>query len=138
MKVKLEKSTFGHFMGGYHLNACSHDIDTQANLLTTALLHIFNNFIPFDDVLVKPKDPPWMQRHIKTFYNRYRRAYKDFINKGRPQQLVESINEKKEHFSKIVNEAREKYFHRLGSKLKNSLSGPKAYHSALKKTHGQV
>ena len=132
------RSAINSFDWDTNLNACSHDVDAQANLLTNTLLNIFNNFIPFDDVLVKPKEPPWMQRNIKTYFNRYRRAFKDFISKGRPQHILASINEKKEHFSKIVTEAREKYFHKLGDKLKNSLSGPKAYHSSLKKLMGKT
>jgi hypothetical protein len=120
-----------------NLHACSHDVDLQANLLTNILTNIFTNFIPFEDIIVKPKDPPWMLRHIKTFYNRYRRTYKDFISKGRPPNLEASIKEMKEHYEKIVLDAHSKYLTRLGNKLKNPLSGPKTYHSALKKLMGR-
>ena len=41
------------------------------------------------------------------------------------------------HLSTIVAESHNKYLNRLGAKLKNSSSGPKAYHTALKKLMGQ-
>jgi len=120
-----------------NLNACSHDIEAQSNLLTNLLTNTFTNFIPFTDVIIKPKDPPWMQRHIKTFYNRYRRVYKDFISSGRPHNLAVHIKEMKEHYTKLVLDAHSNYLKRLGNKLKNSSSGPKAYHSSLKKLMGK-
>ena len=59
------------------------------------------------------------------------------MNQGRPLQLANNIKEMKEHYSKIVADSHTKYLTRLGNKLNNFLSGPKAYHTALKKLMGQ-
>ena len=120
-----------------NLDAHSDDVNTQATFLTTTLTNIFHNFIPFKDITVKPKDPPWMQKNIKIFYNKYRRVFRDYMNQGRPLQLANRISEMKKHLSTIVAESHNKYLNRLGAKLKNSSSGPKAYHTALKKLMGQ-
>ena len=75
--------------------ANSHDVNSQATFLTTTLTNIFQNFIPFKDITVKPKDPPWMQKNIKIFYNKYRRVFRDYMNQGRPLQLANRISEMK-------------------------------------------
>ena len=57
----------------------------QVELFNNVLNNIFTNFIPFDDIIVKPKDPPWLTNYIKTFYNKYKKTYRKFIKNGRKQ-----------------------------------------------------
>ena len=102
-----------------NLEARSHDPDIQAIFFINTLTNIFENFIPFDDIIVKP---PWIKKRITLFYNRYRRTFKDYMNQGRPLRLANKIKEMKEHYSKIVADSHTKYLTRLGNKLNNFLS----------------
>ena len=54
------------------LAACQ-NIDMQVELFSNVLNNVFTNFIPFDDIVVKPKDPPWLTNYIKAFYNKYKK-----------------------------------------------------------------
>ena len=74
-----------------------------------------DNFIHFNDVLVKPRDPPWMTKNIKTYHNKYRKTFKIYLNTGRPQSMVSTINDMKQHYTKLISEANKKYFYTLGS-----------------------
>ena len=60
------------------LDACP-NIDMQVELFNSVLNNIFTNFIPFDDIIVKPKDPPWFTKNIKVFYNKYKKTYRNFF-----------------------------------------------------------
>lgn len=119
------------------LNACAHDVNLQVKLYTETVLHVFENYVPFDDSIVNPKEPPWMSKNIKQYYNKYRKAYKNFTSKGRPPDMLSNINEMKEHYTKLIHDANNNYFHKLGSRLKKPNIGPKAYHSALKRLLGE-
>ncbi len=101
------------------------------------LKNIFSNFVPFTDVIVKPREPPWMSRNIKTYYNRYRKVFKQYIDNARPILLKPRVEEMKGHYSNMVSNAIKAYHNSLGAKLSNPAAGPKAYHSALKKLLGQ-
>ena len=46
----------------------------QVELFNSVLNNIFTNFIPFDDIIVKPKYPPLFTKNIKVFYNKYKKT----------------------------------------------------------------
>ena len=87
-------------------------------------------------LLSSRRSVPESKKNIKLFYNRYRRTLDKYINQGRPLRLANNIKEIKEHYSKLFADFHTKYLTRLGNKLNNLLSGPKAYHTALKKHMG--
>ena len=63
-----------------NLLARAHDVKLQVSFLTDVVKNIFSNFVPFSVVIVKPREPPWMSRNIKTYYNRYRKVFKQYID----------------------------------------------------------
>ena len=118
------------------LDACAHDPNLQVKLYTDTILNIFKNFVPFDNVIIKPKEPPWLTRNVRSYYNKYRKAYKNYINRGRPDNLATHISDMREHYAKLVSDAKNKYSLRLGNKLRDPSTGPKTYHSVLKNLMG--
>ena len=117
------------------LDACP-NIDMQVELFNSVLNNIFTNFIPFDDIIVKPKDPPWFTKNIKVFYNKYKKTYRNFFLNGRTQHDKIHLNKMKTEYTKLVEESKENYLKSLGSKLSNPKTGMKAYWSALKRLLG--
>ena len=67
------------------------DPNLQVKLLNDVLRNIFTNFIPNDEKIIKPRDPPWLTKSISHSYRKYLKAYKLFIKKGSPAELRESI-----------------------------------------------
>ena len=48
----------------------------QVKLLNDVLTNIFTNFIPNDERIIKPRDPPWITKSISHSYRKYLEAYK--------------------------------------------------------------
>ena len=76
------------------LDSCL-NIDTQVELFTNVLTNVFTNYIPFDDIIVKPKDPPWFTNNIKSFYNKYKKKYRMYIKNGRNHKDKTELNKMK-------------------------------------------
>ena len=58
------------------------DPEGQVVLFDNVIRNVAENFIPFDDKIIKPRDPPWITKNSKTFYNKYRRQYTKFTKNG--------------------------------------------------------
>jgi len=49
----------------------------SVNYFDEKLLNICKNFIPLEDKMFIPRDPPWITKTFKIFYNNYKRKLKD-------------------------------------------------------------
>ena len=94
----------------------------QVKLLNDVLINIFTNFIPNDEKVIKPRDPPWITKSISHSYRKYLKAYKSFIKKGSPAELRENIEFLKSEHSEMVSDTQNTYLASQGDKL--SKSGP--------------
>ena len=97
------------------------------------LLNISKNFIPFEEKVIRPKDPPWITRASKKFYFNYKRKFKRYVNRGCPQEEKRSLDNLKAEYSNIVLAEKEKYLKNLGDRVSDRATGKKKYWSALKK-----
>ena len=52
------------------------DPNWQAETFTEILLNIMTNFIPNETITVKPRNPPWITKPIKTMLNKQSRLFK--------------------------------------------------------------
>ena len=107
--------------------------DDQVDHFVKVVFNVVQNFIPFDDKLINPKDPPWISNHSKRFYAKYRRKFKKILQNGCRENEKVKIDEMKQEYTSIVEKDKEKYFSSLGSMLSNPSTGPKKYWSILKK-----
>ena len=105
----------------------------QVEILNEVLLNIFSNFIPNEFVTVKPKDVPWITRSIKSMIQKKNRAYKTFMKNGQPDDKVEGIQDLINRTSKTIEDAKHKYFMKIGETLSNSDTGNKRYWSLINK-----
>ncbi len=101
------------------LGALGSDPNLQVKLLTDVLTNIFNNFIPNDERVVKPRDPPWLTNNITHSYRKYKKEYKRFIKNGFPADGSDRIETLKNEHTKLVTDAQEKYLVSQGLKLSN-------------------
>ena len=115
------------------LSNLDHSPDEQVEHLDEVIMNVATNFIPFDDKIFKPKDPPWITNISKLSYRRYRSKFKKFLKNGCPETLKIEIDKLKSDHSSLVEFEKEKYMRSLGEAVSSPQLGPKKYWSAMKK-----
>ena len=103
-------------------------VNEQVELLENTLLNIFRNFIPHESI----KDPPWINKEIKSALRYKNRLHKKYIS-GRTE--VDKINLKNytDFVCDLITTAKESYFINLGKKLNDPKTSPKIYWSIIKR-----
>ena len=105
----------------------------QVEILNEVLLNIISNLIPNEFVTEKPKDVPLITRSIKSMIQKKNLAYKTFMKNGQPNDKVEGIQDLINRTSKTIEDAKHKYFMKIGKTLSNSDTGNKRYRSLINK-----
>ena len=105
----------------------------QVEMLTEILLNIFSNFIPNEVTTVKPQQAPWVTKSIKNFIRKKNRKYKNFVRIGHPNDKQEAINYMISRGSKLIQDAKDRYFKKIGAKLSSPETGIKTYWSLINK-----
>ena len=114
------------------LDLRSADPNLQVEHFTEILNNVISNFIPHDDITIKPNVPPWASKNSSRTYHKYRRAYKSYIRNGCKHEMTQHINNLKENYTSLVENAREKYILSQSQKLSHPGTGTKTYWSILK------
>ena len=114
------------------LNLRSADPNLQFEHFTEILNNVISNFIPHNDITIKPYVPPWASKNSSRTYHKYRRSYKSYIRNGCKPEMTQHINNLKENYSSLVKNAREKYLLRQSQQLSHPGTGTKTYWSILK------
>ncbi len=107
--------------------------DLQVGHMNEILLNIFSNFIPNEIIKVRSRQAPWMTQSIKNFIRKKNKAYKTFIKNGQPEGGLEAITNMISQGSKMIEDAKDKYFSKIGRKLSNPETGRKLYWSHINK-----
>ena len=105
----------------------------QVKVLNEVLLNICSNFIPNELKKIKPHQVQWITPSIKSFLRKKNRAFKSFIRKGQPDDMLEGIQNMIARESKLVEDAKNKYFFNIGRKLSDPSTGTKMYWSLVNK-----
>ena len=108
-------------------------IDDQVALLNKTLLNIFRNFIPHETLKCNYKDPPWMNKEIKSALRKKNRVYKRFICSGRLPEHEAKLQQVTEEVSNLITHSKDTYFKKLGDRLNDPRTGQKTYWSVLKR-----
>ena len=116
------------------LNLRNTNPNLQVEHLTEVLNNVLTNLIPRDDVTIKPTaPPPWASKNISRSYHKYKRSYKSYIRNGCKPEMTHNINDLKENYTSLVENAREEYLTRQSQKFSNPDTGIKTYWSIIKK-----
>ena len=107
------------------------DAETMAEVFTNTLYSLFLNLIPSKVLKINDKDPPWINQGIKTAIKRKHRVYRNFLDRGRKQEDWALVKEARHEASKMIIEAKDKYFRNLGRKLADPNQGSKTYWATL-------
>ena len=110
---------------------CLQDPSRQVTLLNKTILNIISNFIPSEEKVFRPSDPPWFNKNIRYCLKKHNKIYKKYIRNGTlPADKLLWENSKLEVSSAILV-AKEAYLKQQGAKLADPSTSNKAYWKIL-------
>ena len=68
-----------------------------------------SNFIPHETIKVKPRDPPWINKTIKTMLNKQNRIYKNYKKHGYNHTDKIILDEFREKCRLEIERSKERY-----------------------------
>ena len=99
----------------------------QVKLLNEVLLNIYSNFIPNKIKTIRPCQPPWITQTVQNFLRKKSRAYKSFVRNGQPENKLEGIQNMISEGSRMIEDAKQKYFLKAGRTLATPGTSSKTY-----------
>ena len=105
--------------------------NNQVEFLTESILNTLSNFCPNKIVIRRFKDKPWMTNEIKQKLKEKAKVYKKYVKNNFDPGYKQLLDEKIQQTSKLVMDAKERYFRGQGKKLLDPSLGPKKYWSIL-------
>ena len=106
--------------------------DDAVEFFDQTILNIAKNFIPCEQKVFHPKDPPWITTSCKNLYSIYKRKFKRFVRRGCPQAEKPYFDDLKKEYSGLVLAEKEKYLKSLGDAVSDPKTGQRKYWTALK------
>ena len=85
------------------------------------------NFIPNETIKVKPRNPPWITKPIKTMLNKQSRLFKNFKKHGYKTDGKYRLDSYREECKKAIYNSREMYLKQVGINLADPKNSKKAY-----------
>ena len=76
------KNSLTQFDWTNQLSLLKDDPFQQVDLFNQTLLNVANNFIPNNEKVFIPRDPPWFSKSCRTLYRKYHRKFSRYANRG--------------------------------------------------------
>ena len=86
-----------------------------------------SNFIPNEVKRFLHRDPPWIDKHLKTMLNRKNRLYKNFKKHGYKAEDKIRLDAFREECKEAVENKKVNYLRNLGDKLNDPSTSCKSY-----------
>ena len=102
-------------------------------MLTEVIHNVCSNFIPNDLKKIRSCKAPWVTKALKTFIRKKNRLFKSFAKNGQPVERYNEIQNMIFQSSKMVEDAKHKYFSNIEATLAESSSNRKEYWSLITK-----
>ena len=109
-----------------HLNLNT-DPNWQVETFTDIFLNIMSNFIPNETKRIVPRDPPWINKALKTLLNRKNRLFKNYKRHGYKAEDKTRLDAFRIECQKAVATAKISYLTNLGNKLNDHNTSQKSY-----------
>ena len=103
----------------------------QVFLLNKTILNIMRNFIPNEQKTIRPRDPPWLSREIKSRLRKHNKIYKKFKVNGFKEEEKILVDTSKLEINEMILNAKEKFLQNQGAKLADPAMGAKTYWKIL-------
>ena len=109
------------------------DVNQMALVFTDTILDIFSKNIPNKIVKIHDKDAAWITPQVKTAIKRNSRAYCKWNKRGRKPEERTSVIEIQKQTDKIIKQAKNSYYEKLGNSLSDPTTGEKHFWTAFKR-----
>ena len=109
-----------------HLNLNT-DPNWQVKTFTDTLLNIMSNFIPNETKRFIPRNPPWINKPLKTMLNRKNRLFNNYKRHGYNAQDKIRLDAFRIECQQAVETAKLSYLTNLGNKVNNPGTSQKSY-----------
>ena len=103
----------------------------QVSLLNKTILNIMQNFVPNEGKVIRPRDPPWLTKDIKSRLKKHNRLYKKYKSNGFKDEDKISVDTSKAELNSAILDSKEVYLISQGSKLADPTTGSKTYWKIL-------
>ena len=105
----------------------------MTTLFTSTIIEYAKKFIPNKTVTISDKDALWITPPVKQAIKRNKKAYKNWVKRGRISYEKPNVNTIQNETNKIIQDSKEMYIKRHSEKLCDPNSGPKIFWSSYKK-----
>ena len=95
-------------------------------------MSIFKNFIPRKTTTSNDKDPPWMNKQIKTLTAEKKALYERLKRRMLNSKLFDKFDALKAKLQNSINYFEFEYHRKISKKLSNPSTSPKCYWTLLK------
>ena len=109
------------------------NVNEMALVFTDTVLDIFSKNIPNKTITCHDKDAAWITPQVKTAIKRNTRTYSKWNKRGRRPEERAKVIEVQNETSKLITDAKNSYFKKLGNLLSDSSTGEKHFWNAFKK-----
>ena len=99
----------------------------QVALLNKTILHIMSNFVPSTEKTIRPSEPPWFGKTIRSSLKKHNKIYKKFKEKGCPSASKKILDDSKMEISSLILKAKEDYLKQQGARLADPSTSRKTY-----------
>ena len=117
--VRLLRRSIQNFDWINHFRTNS-DPNWQAESFTEILLNIISNFVTYNIVKIKPKEPPWITIHLKSMLKKQNRLYRNYKRHGFKSDDKIRVDQYNNECKTAVDHAKQSYLNKLGDKLSDA------------------
>ena len=107
-------------------------IDEKVSIFNKTIKNILSNYIPHETITIDDRDPPWINKTVKTLIEKKSKAYQLYKQNKQNIALFEKLQSLQIQLNDLIEHRKQSYYSRLVDKLRDKKTSPKAYWSLLK------
>ena len=93
------------------------DVNKQVSVFNETIMNIFENFIPHETITCNDKDPPWMNKQIKTLIAEKNALYKHLKGRMVNSKLLDKLDALQAKLQSSINFFQLKYYRKISKKF---------------------
>ena len=109
------------------------DVNQAADSFTTFFLSVLARHVPNREITCCDRDAPWITDDVKKAIKRKHRVYRRYVKRGRKPEDWTRVKHVKNDATKMITDAKTKYYSGVGEKFCDRNVGIKTYWKALHK-----
>ena len=109
------------------------NVDEMSLVFSDKLLEIFSKYIPNNIITCNDRDAPWITPKLKTAIKRNARVYRKWVRRGRNENDRFEVRTIQNNTNKLIREAKQTYYKKLGEKLSDPETGQKIFWNAFRR-----